>query len=225
MKSISYLSVLTVFVLSFLFAQPALAQSKEESRISNATDVLNDFVSMKEGIPHELLEMSEGIIIVPKMINAGLVIGGKRGRGIAMARTENGQWSKPIFVTITGGSVGFQIGAQAVDLVLVFKSRKSIEDAGIGTFTLGGDVSATAGPLGRSASASTDYKFDAEVYSYSRSKGLFAGISLAGSSINPDKKSNISFYDTAKPTDALDEDTADDPYSTKLMDLMNSISD
>lgn len=178
------------------------AQNKEEERIENSIEVLRAFGDMKDGIPQELLKMSEGIMIVPKMINAGFVVGGKRGRGIAMIKNEDGTWSDPLFVTITGGSVGFQIGVQAVDLVLVFKHRKTLEEMGNGTFTLGGDLSATAGPVGRSGSVSTDYKFDAEVYSYSRSKGLFAGISLAGSSINFDKGSNKNFYGV----DALSED-------------------
>lgn len=159
------------------------------------------------------------------MINAGFVVGGKRGRGVAMARNENGDWSEPVFVTITGGSVGFQIGLQAVDLVLVFKSRESIEEAAQGTFTLGADASATAGPVGRSASASTDYKFDAEVYSYSRSKGLFAGISLQGSSINPDKRSNKAFYDSDEPTEVLDNSHSSNKYAAKLMKAMNSADD
>lgn len=99
-----------------------------------------------------------------------------------------------MFVTITGGSVGFQAGIQSIELVLVFKSRETLQDIGKGSFTLGGDISVAAGPVGRSSSASTDYKLEAEVYSYSRSKGLFAGISLSGSAIAIDDKANNSFY-------------------------------
>lgn len=149
---------------------------------------------MKESIPQELLKVTQGIIVVPKLINAGFVLAGKRGKGIAMVKLEDGTWSDPVFVTITGGSVGFQAGIQSVDLVLIFKNRETLQDIGKGSFTLGGDISVTAGPVGRNSTASTDYKMEAEVYSYSRSKGLFAGISLSGSAISVDAKANESFY-------------------------------
>ena len=141
---------------------------------------MKDFGQMKESIPADLLKITQGIIIVPKLINGGFVIAAKRGKGIAMVKLENGTWSNPVFVTITGGSVGLQAGVQSIDLVLIFKSSETLEKIGKGSFTLGGDISATAGPVGRNSTASTDYKLEAEVYSYSRSKGLFAGISLSG---------------------------------------------
>ena len=168
--------------------------SKQEEKIIASTKVLKDFGEMKDEIPQELLKITEGIIVVPNLINAGFVLAGKRGKGIAMVKLEDGSWSNPVFVTITGGSVGFQIGVQAVDLVLIFKHRETLQNIGKGSFTLGGDISVTAGPLGRSSTASTDTKFEAEVYSYSRSKGLFAGISLGGSEIAVDAKSNQAFY-------------------------------
>ena len=170
------------------------AQDKQEEKIEASTKVLKDFSEMKENIPAELLKITEGIIIVPKLINAGFVLAGKRGKGIAMVKLEDGSWSNPVFVTITGGSVGFQAGIQAVDLILIFKSKETLQDIGEGSFTLGGDISVTAGPLGRNSTASTDYKLEAEVYSYSRSKGLFAGISLSGSAISIDDKANQAFY-------------------------------
>lgn len=172
----------------------ALAQSKETERIEKSSEVLKEFANLKESIPQELLKISEGIIIVPKMINAGFVLAGKRGRGVALVKKDDGSWSDPLFIAITGGSVGFQVGVQAVDLILIFKSRETLEEIGDGTFTLGGDISATAGPVGRNSTATTDYKFEAEVYSYSKSKGLFAGISLAGSAITVDNNANTAFY-------------------------------
>jgi len=175
-------------------------QDKEEDKIQAAITVMDEMDEMKETIPSELLSLSQGIIIVPKMINAGMVIGGKRGKGIALVKDANGKWSDPVFVTITGGSFGAQIGVQAVDLVLVFKNRKSLTSIGKGSFTLGGDLSVAAGPLGRSSSANTDYKLEAEVYSYSRSKGLFAGITLNGASLAIDSKANTAFYN--KPVEA-----------------------
>ena len=182
---------------------PAFAQEKEEDKIKASISVLNDFSQMKENIPAQLLSLSQGIIIVPKMINAGLMIGGKHGKGIAMIRTKNGEWSDPIFVAITGGSVGAQIGVQATDLILVFKSSKTLKEIGKGSFTLGGDLSVAAGPVGRSSSAQTDYKLEAEVYSYSRSKGLFAGITLNGAALSVDAKANNEFYDNSSDANTI----------------------
>eukprot|EP01037_Dinobryon_pediforme_P004993 gene4993-5040_t len=149
---------------------------------------------MKETIPHDLISEYQGIVIIPSLINAGFGIGGKRGKGIAMVKLEDGRWSDPVFVTLTGGSIGFQIGVQSVDLVLVFRHKGVLTKVKNGDFTIGGDVSAAAGPVGRSTSANTDYKLEAEVYSYSRSRGLFAGISINGSNLGIDKKANASFY-------------------------------
>jgi len=182
------------FLLGFLVWTGAAAQDKEQEKLKASITVLNDFSEMKENIPSQLLSLSQGIIIVPKMINAGLMIGGKHGKGVAMIKNKNGQWSDPVFVTITGGSVGAQIGVQATDLILVFKSSKTLTEIGKGSFTLGGDLSVAAGPVGRSSSAQTDYKLEAEVYSYSRSKGLFAGITLNGAALSVDAKANNDFY-------------------------------
>lgn len=192
MKVSRILPVLLIgFVMSF---NDVNAQAKQEEKIVEATEVLQDFSKMKESIPSELLQITQGIIIVPKLINAGFVVAGKRGKGIAMVKLEDGSWSNPVFVTITGGSVGFQAGIQSVDLVLIFKNRETLQNIGDGSFTLGGDISVTAGPVGRNSTASTDLKLEAEVYSYSRSKGLFAGISIAGSDISIDDKANETFY-------------------------------
>ena len=127
-----------------------------------------------------------------------------------MVKLSDGSWSNPVFVILTGGSVGFQVGVQSVDLVLIFKSRETLENIGTGSFTLGGDVSVTAGPVGRNSSASTDYKLEAEVYSYSKSKGLFAGISLSGSALDVDKKVNTAFYKEETDAATLFADGAKD---------------
>ena len=194
MKTIKILPLLFLTIFSLTQFSPVQAQDKQEDKIDATTKVLQDFSKMKESIPSELLKVTEGIIVVPKLINAGFVLAGKRGKGLAMVKLSDGSWSNPVFVTLTGGSVGFQAGVQSVDLVLIFKSRETLENIGKGSFTLGGDISVTAGPVGRNSTASTDYKLEAEVYSYSRSKGLFAGISLAGSAISIDAKANESFY-------------------------------
>ena len=181
-------------VTLFFICLQVKSQQKEIEKIKAANKVLIEFSNMKEKIPQKLFNVTEGIIIVPKLLNAGFVIAGKRGKGIAMVKNADGTWSDPVFVTITGGSIGLQVGVQSIDLVLIFNNRETLQKIGNGSFTLGGDASVTAGPVGRNSSASTDYKMDAEIYSYSKSKGLFAGISISGSALDIDKKSNNNFY-------------------------------
>jgi lipid-binding SYLF domain-containing protein len=194
MKTSNFFRIaLVALVLGFMMPA-ARAQEKETDKIHDANMVLADFGKMKESIPRQLLEGSHGIIIIPKLINAGFVVGGKRGKGIALVRLPDGKWSNPVFVTLTGGSFGLQAGYQSVDLVLVFRHSETLHKIGTGSFTLGGDISVAAGPVGRSSSANTDYKMEAEVYSYSRSRGLFAGISLNGAALDIDEKANTAFY-------------------------------
>ncbi|MBB6131376.1 lipid-binding SYLF domain-containing protein [Mucilaginibacter lappiensis] len=193
MKTLKFLKFPLILSLFFVLIS-AKAGDKETERVHNAANVLKEFGKMKETIPHQLMEQSEGIVIIPKMINAGFGIGGKRGRGVAMVKLGNGKWSDPVFVTLTGGSFGLQIGVQSVDLVLVFHHKGVLTKVENGDFTIGGDISAAAGPVGRSSSASTDYKLEAEVYSYSRSRGLFAGITINGSNLAIDKSAIANFY-------------------------------
>jgi SH3 domain-containing YSC84-like protein 1 len=203
MKSLQISKFILLAGISCLFFMPVKSQEKQEDKINAAAGVLKDFGQMKESIPADLLKITQGIIIVPRLINGGFVIAAKRGKGIAMVKLPDGSWSNPVFVTITGGSVGFQAGIQSVDLVLIFKSRETLQKIGNGSFTLGGDISATAGPVGRNSTASTDYKLEAEVYSYSRSKGLFAGISLSGAAIAVDSKGDQAFYGNDKDAKTL----------------------
>lgn len=184
-----------VLLLSvILFATNIQAQDKQQQKLDASIKVVQEFGKLRESIPKQLMQKTEGIIIIPGLINAGFMVGGKRGKGIAMVKNENGTWSNPVFLTLTGGSLGFQAGIQSVDLVLVFLNKNSLLDISKSSFTLGGDISVAAGPVGRNSSAGTDYKMESEVYSYSRSKGLFAGISLSGSSLDIDQKANDSFY-------------------------------
>jgi lipid-binding SYLF domain-containing protein len=195
MKKLSFLvvPVLLSFIIIMTAATPVNGD-KETERIHSASNVLKDFGAMKEGIPHDLISKYEGVVIIPRTINAGLVVGGKRGRGVAIVKLPNGRWSDPVFITLTGGSIGPQIGVQSVDLILVFKHKGVLAKVKNGDVTIGGDISATAGPVGRSSSANTDYKLEAEVYSYSRSRGLFVGISINGSSLSIDKDANHEYY-------------------------------
>ena len=192
-KIISPKALLYLFLLC-LISLNSFSQDKVHDKITKATTVIKNFGTMEESIPSQLMEKAEGIIIIPGLINGGFVVGGKRGKGVAMVKNEDGSWSDPVFVTLTGGSFGFQIGVQSIDLVMVFLNNNTLVNIGTGDFTLGGDISVAAGPLGRSSSATTDTKFEAEVYSYSRSKGIFAGISLNGAQLDVDRASNISFY-------------------------------
>ncbi len=217
--------LLPLLILSFAFTT-AKSQDKQDDKIDAATKVLKDFSEMKESIPQELLKVTQGIIVVPKLINAGFVLAGKRGKGIAMVKLEDGSWSDPVFVTITGGSVGFQAGVQSVDLVLIFKNRETLQDIGKGSFTLGGDISVTAGPVGRNSTASTDYKMEAEVYSYSRSKGLFAGISLSGSAISVDAKANEAFYGNDDDAKTIFSNTDSDSQNVQaLKDVLKGMGE
>src|ERR1700761_4548928 len=194
MKTLRLLKIPVILGLFFVLISATTDGSKETERVHSASNVLLDFGKLHETIPHNLLSECEGVVIIPKLINAGLIVGGKRGRGVALVKMDDGKWSDPVFVTMTGGSVGAQIGVQSVDLVLVFRHKGVLAKVKNGDFTVGGDISAAAGPVGRTSSANTDYKLEAEVYSYSRSRGLFAGISINGSNLGIDKDALAEFY-------------------------------
>jgi lipid-binding SYLF domain-containing protein len=194
MKKIKFLLLPALLSLLFVTVSATTDDSKETERIHSSINVLKDFTQMEESIPHDLINDCQGVVITPNLLNAGFVAGGKRGRGIALVKLDDGTWSDPVFITLTGGSFGLQIGVQSIDLVLVFRHKGVLTRVKDGDFTIGGDASAAAGPVGRSTSANTDYKLEAEVYSYSRSRGLFAGISINGSNLGIDKKANAEYY-------------------------------
>jgi lipid-binding SYLF domain-containing protein len=177
------------------FAPPLHAQAREEARVILATQVLNELRAQRDQyIPDLLLERAYGIAVIPEVIKVGFGVGGRRGKGVMVVRDKNGRFSNPAFVTLTGGSIGWQIGAQATDVVLVFTTRSGVEGITDGKLTLGADASVAAGPVGRAASAATDMSFTAEIYSYSRNRGLFAGVALDGTGITIDRGSNAKFY-------------------------------
>ncbi|AYL96845.1 lipid-binding SYLF domain-containing protein [Mucilaginibacter celer] len=219
MKALKFFSLPLLLSLFFVLtsAKPVDDDSKQTERLHNASNVLKEFAKMKESIPHDLLDQYEGIVIIPKLINAGFGIGGKRGKGVAMVKLDNGKWSDPVFVTLTGGSFGLQIGVQSVDLVLVFRHKGVLTKVKNGDFTIGGDISAAAGPVGRSSTASTDYKLQAEVYSYSRSRGLFAGISINGSNLGIDKDSNAAYYGAKATSQDIFAQGASDKEAVKTL--------
>lgn len=195
-------SALTVTFLALLVtspgAHPALGDKgaeKEIQKAENAIRVLGEMMKESDkSIPLSLLERCAGIAVIPDVIRAGLVIGARHGKGVLLVRQDGTGWSDPVFIDIKGGSLGWQAGVQSADIVLVFRTGRSIENITRGKFTLGADAGVAAGPLGRQAEASTDAELKAEILSYSRSRGLYAGITLQGSSIQVDRKANGNFY-------------------------------
>lgn len=191
------LTVLTALVIatSFLAGQNAVAGARQDARLQTAAQVLEELrQSPDQSVPGWLLDRAYAVAVVPNVIKVGLTIGGRYGKGAMVVRREDGSWSNPVFVNLTGGSFGFQIGVQSTDIVLVFMSRASIEGIVGGKVTLGADASVAAGPVGRQTSAATDIGFSAQVYSYSRASGLFAGVALDGSALTIDRSSNEDFY-------------------------------
>jgi len=193
---LSRLGVSTLALLLVLVAAlPALAGPIEDQRAVDASRVLGEILRIpEESIPSNLLQEAEAIAVIPNVVKAGFVFGGRRGRGLISIRGRDGTWSSPSFITLTGGSVGFQAGVQSADVVLVFRSRRGVDSIVNGKFTLGADASVAAGPVGRSAQASTDERLKAEIYSYSRARGLFAGVALDGTRLAIDDKSNRAVY-------------------------------
>jgi lipid-binding SYLF domain-containing protein len=175
------------------------AQNDEAERVRGSITVFDEIMAARDkAIPASILEKAEGIAIFPGTIKGGFIVGGQHGRGVLGARVEGSRaWSAPGFMTVTGGSFGAQIGAQAVDLVLVIMNRRGLERMMSNEFKVGVDAGVAAGPVGRDASAATDIQMRAEILSYSRSRGLFAGINLNGSSIRSDDDANRRFYGTA----------------------------
>jgi lipid-binding SYLF domain-containing protein len=163
-------------------------------RLDHAGSVLHEIMSDPDrGIPEEVLEHAKCIAVVPHMLKGGFVFGAENGRGVATCRTADG-WSAPAFFTITGGSWGLQIGIEGVDLVMVIQNEEGMKHLINSNFELGGDASAAAGPVGRHASADTDWKLSTEVLTYSRAKGLFAGLTLTGAAIRRDDDSTEAIY-------------------------------
>jgi lipid-binding SYLF domain-containing protein len=189
------LVTLSVCISALLFAadEPA-RESKASDRAQAAADILNEIQSAPDsGIPREILSRADCVAVVPSMLKGGFVVGGKYGRGLASCRTSNG-WSAPAFFTVKGGSFGFQIGGQAVDLVMLIMNNEGMQRLLSSQVALGADASVAAGPVGRHAEGNTDWKMRAQVLTYSRARGVFAGVSLNGAVLKQDKDSTRNFY-------------------------------
>ena len=182
-------------LLALMLPFAANAQEKEIERADNAVRVLSEILAIpEESIPERLLREAEAIAVMPDVVKAGLIFGGRGGKGLMAVRGSDGTWSNPTFITLGGGSFGFQAGVQSADVVLVFRNRRGVDNIVNGKYPLGAAASGAAGPVGRSAQASTDGQLKAEIYSYSRARGLFAGIALDGAVIAIDNRANRRVY-------------------------------
>jgi len=187
------LACLGAGMLALAMNVPAMAQAREEAKLLVATQVLDELRAQRDQqIPERLLQRAYGVAVIPSVAKVAFILGGRRGSGVLVVRDSHGHFSNPLFVNLTGGSVGWQIGAQETDIVLVFTTRRGVEGIADGKLTLGAGASAAAGPVGRQAEVAAGV--NAEVYSYSRARGLFAGVALDGTAITMDNKANRNFY-------------------------------
>lgn len=173
----------------------AVAGPEEDERARNAVRVLTEVQAIPESaIPDKLLDEARAIVVVPDTLKVGLVFGGRRGHGLLSVKSPDGTWSNPSFVTLTGGSIGLQAGVQSADVVLVFRNDRSLESIVNGKVTLGADAGVAAGPVGRNAAAATDGQLKAEIWSWSRARGLFAGVALDGAALRIDRNAQAAVY-------------------------------
>ena len=189
---------LSVLALTFCLVLPSLASDRDDDvqRIHKATQVFQEVMNTPDkGIPQELLESAKCLAIIPGEKKAAFVVGGDYGKGLATCRTSKG-WSAPLFLAIGGGSVGFQIGGSSTDIVMLFMNDRALQSLLSDKFKIGADATAAAGPVGRHAEAGTDVKLNAEILTYSRSKGAFAGISLDGAVVQADRSGDQAMYGT-----------------------------
>jgi lipid-binding SYLF domain-containing protein len=199
MKKFLLLTLIVSLCSLCLAADEPAKESKAVDRVQAAADVLNEIQSAPDkGIPQEVLGSAECVAVVPSMLKGGFIVGAKYGRGLASCRTPKG-WSAPAFFVVAGGSFGFQIGGQAVDLVMLIMNQNGMKHLLSSEFALGADASVAAGPVGRHAEGNTDWKMRAEVLTYSRARGLFAGVTLNGAEIKQDKDSTREFYGRMVP--------------------------
>lgn len=187
--------ICAAFVCAAVIESTVCLANDPNTTISQSEQVLAELIAIPgRQIPAHLLSQAQGLAIIPRVIKIGFVAGVRRGHGIVLVRDPDGSWSLPQFITLTGGSVGWQAGVQGTDVVLVFTTRRSVENLMRGKFTIGVDAAAAAGPVGRNASAATDTSLQAEILSYSRSRGLFLGASVDGSAIEINQAANMAFY-------------------------------
>jgi lipid-binding SYLF domain-containing protein len=215
--------------LVVILASPVRAQNKEQQRVENSGTVMKEILNAPESIPQSVLDKADCVVVLPSVVKFAIGIGGSYGRGVMTCRSGKqfqGKWGTPTMMALEGASAGLQLGGQATDFVLLLMSPKSASSILTSKVKLGGDASAAAGPVGRNASAETDVSMQAEILSYSRARGLFAGVSLQGSTLRPDNDANKNLY--GKKLDAkeivLEGAVPAPPSATKLLSTLDKAS-
>ncbi|QWP79272.1 lipid-binding SYLF domain-containing protein [Lysobacter sp. K5869] len=209
-----------------LSATAAVAGPDEDQRARDAIRVLADIQQIPESaIPDKLFDEARAIVVVPDTLKVGLVFGGRRGHGLASVKNPDGTWSNPSYIKLTGGSVGFQAGVQSSDIVLVFRGARGLDSIVNGKLTLGGDASVAAGPVGRTAAAATDGQLKAEIWSWSRARGLFAGIALDGAVLSIDDAANQAVYGAGNTPRMIFEGRASGQPSNAVVDFRDRLEE
>jgi lipid-binding SYLF domain-containing protein len=209
MKATTCLLILFSLAIWFCFTGPVLAQTRETATVEAAGEVVDALAAIPlKGIPPALFKEAQGVAIFPGVLKAGFLVGGRFGHGVLLVRERDDSWGPPTFLRIRGGSFGFQVGAQSTDLILLFKTKDSVDRIlkGKSKVTLGADLAVAAGPVGRQAEGATDAQLKAEIYSYSRSRGLFAGLALEGAGLFADPAATQE-YNRSKQRTVIDQQT------------------
>ena len=227
MKLKSFLASITMAVLVLAFITPADKEAKEEDRIKDAGRVITEILNVPDDIPQDLLDKADCVVVFPSVLKAAFIVGASYGRGVMTCRTGsnfNGPWGAPSMMALEGGSFGLQIGGEATDFVLLIMNDRGANGILSSKVKLGGDASVAAGPVGRSASAETDASLRAEILSYSRARGAFAGVSLEGSTIRPDNDANERIYGQKLPARdiVLRHETSPPPAAAQLLSTLNA---
>jgi lipid-binding SYLF domain-containing protein len=227
MKLKSVLASITMAVLLLAFSTPADKEAKEEDRIKDAGKVITEILNVPDDVPQDLLDKADCVVVFPSVLKAAFIVGGSYGRGVMTCRTGanfNGPWGAPSMMALEGGSFGLQIGGEATDFVLLVMNDRGANGILSSKVKLGGDASVAAGPVGRSASAETDASLRAEILSYSRARGAFAGVSLEGSTIRPDNDANERIYGQKMSARdiVLRHETPPPPAAAQLLSTLNA---
>ena len=216
----------TLLLIASFFVTQAFAGTKEDERARNALRVMTDIQAIPESaIPDKLFDEAKAIAVIPDTIKAGLIIGGRRGHGLLSIKTADGTWSNPTFIRLTGGSIGLQAGVQSADVVLVFRSERGLDSIVNGKFTLGADAGVAAGPIGRNASTATDGELKAEIWSWSRARGLFAGVAIDGAVLAMDHRANQAVYGTGNTPRMIFEGRASGAPTDPIVDFRDRLEE
>lgn len=217
---------LGILIVLFVTSAAAVAGPAEDARAREAARVLDEIQQVPDlAIPERLFDEAHAIVVVPDMLKIGFVFGGRHGRGLLSVKSADGTWSNPSFVTLTGGSIGFQAGVQSSDLVLIFRSARGLDSIVNGKFTLGADAGVAAGPVGRNASAATDAEMKAEIWSWSRARGLFAGVAIDGAVLAMDHRANQAVYGAGNTPRMIFEGRASGAPTGPIVDFRDRLEE